>query len=79
MHDSKSCHGILCCIIQVAYHGTPLKTYEVFTTALKAQYLEKGLVLPLVEEQNPAGKVVLELFSIVSSTEGLTTACAVAI
>ena len=51
-------------IIQVAYHGTPLKAYEVFTTALKVQYLEKGLVLPLVEEQNPAGKLFSLLFYI---------------
>ena len=41
--------------VQVAYHGTPVKAYEVFITALKAQYLEKGLVLPELEDQNPAG------------------------
>ena len=51
-------------IIQVAYHGTPLKAYEVYTTALKAQYLEKGLVLPLVEKHNPAGKLLILLFYI---------------
>ena len=45
-------------IIQVAYHGTPLKAYEVFITALQAQYLEKGLILPQLEDQNPAGKLV---------------------
>ena len=42
-------------VLQVAYHGSPFKAYEVFITALKAQYLEKGLVLPLLEDQNPAG------------------------
>jgi len=42
-------------LFQVAYHGSPFKAYEVFITALKAQYLEKGLVLPLLEDQNPAG------------------------
>ena len=39
----------------MAYHGAPAKAYEVFITALKAHYLEKGLVLPELEEQNPAG------------------------
>jgi len=39
----------------VAFHGSPFKAYEVFITALKAQYLEKGLALPQLEDQNPAG------------------------
>ena len=39
----------------MAYHGAPAKAYEVFITALKAHYLEKGLALPELEEQNPAG------------------------
>ena len=47
--------SILSFSLQVAYHGTPFKAYEVFITALKAQYLEKGLVLPQLEDQNPAG------------------------
>jgi len=56
------CSLILCMLIntystlQVAYHGTPFEAYEVFIMALKAQYLEKGLVLPPLEDQNPAGK-----------------------
>ena len=44
---------------QVAYHGIPTKAYEVFTTALKARYLEKGFALPELEDQNPAGMFVL--------------------
>jgi len=39
----------------VAYHGSPVKAYEVFIAALKAQLFEKGLVLPLLEDHNPAG------------------------
>jgi len=39
----------------VAYYGSPFKAYEVFITALKAQWFEKGLVLPQLEDQNPAG------------------------
>jgi len=46
-----------CYPIQVAYHGSPFKAYEVFITALKAQLFEKGLVLPQLEDQNPAGTV----------------------
>ena len=42
---------------QVAYHGSPFKAYEVFITALKTQLFEKGLVLPLLEDHNPAGTV----------------------
>ena len=45
--------------LQVAYHGIPIKAYEVFTTALKARYLEKGFALPELEDQNPAGAFVL--------------------
>ena len=43
----------------MAYHGVPTKAYEVFTTALKARYLEKGFALPELEDQNPAGVYVL--------------------
>ena len=39
----------------MAYHGSPFKAYEVFITALKAQLFEKGLVIPLLEDHNPAG------------------------
>ena len=42
-------------LLQVAFHGSPFKAYEVFITALKVQYLEKGLVVPQLEDQNPAG------------------------
>lgn len=34
----------------------PEKAYEVFVTALKAHYLERGLVIPELEDQNPAGQ-----------------------
>ena len=47
------------CTLQVAYHAVPTKAYEVFTTALKAWYLEKGFALPELEDQNPAGVYVL--------------------
>ena len=41
---------------QVAYHGVPEKAYEVFVTALKTHCLKKGLVIPELEDQNPAGQ-----------------------
>ena len=47
------------CTLQVAYHSVPTKAYEVFTTALKVRYLEKGFALPELEDQNPAGVYVL--------------------
>ena len=48
----QPCHNFW----QVAYHGVPEKAYEVFVTALKAHYLERGLVIPELEDQNPAGQ-----------------------
>ena len=36
----------------------PEKAYEVFVTALKAHYLERGLVIPELEDQNPAGQLL---------------------
>ena len=50
---------INCTNSQVAYHGVPIKAYEVFITALKARYLERGFALPELEDQNPAGVYVL--------------------
>lgn len=50
-----SAHFLLDTYYQVAYHGVPERAYEVFVTALKAHYLEKGLVIPELEDQNPAG------------------------
>ncbi len=41
--------------MQVAYHGAPEKAYEVFVNALTARYLEQGLVIPELEDHNPAG------------------------
>ena len=41
---------------QVAYHGAPEKSYEVFVSALRARYLEQGLLIPSLEDHNPAGK-----------------------
>ncbi len=41
--------------MQVAYHGAPEKAYEVFVNSLTARYLEQGLVIPELEDHNPAG------------------------
>ena len=40
---------------KVAYHGVPEKAYEVFVNALHTRYLEQGLVIPELEDHNPAG------------------------
>ena len=51
----------------MAYHGIPEKAYEVFVNALKTRYLEQGLIIPELEDHNPAGTVtvgtvILEIF-----------------
>jgi len=40
---------------QIAYHGAPEKAYEVFVSALRDRYLDEGLIIPLLEDHNPAG------------------------
>lgn len=41
---------------QVSYHGAPEKAYEVFVSALTSRYLEQGLIIPSLEDHNPAGE-----------------------
>ncbi len=50
---------------QVAYHGAPEKSYEVFVSALRARYLEQGLIIPSLEDHNPAGKKILYIQAII--------------
>ena len=45
-------------LIQVAYHGVPEKAYEVFVNALYSCYLKQSLVIPDLEDHNPAGNSV---------------------
>ena len=45
-------------LIQVAYHGVPEKAYEVFVNALHSCYLKQSLVIPDLEDHNPAGNSV---------------------
>ena len=44
----------MCC--QVAYHGVPEKSYEVFVNALQSTFLNQGVSIPPLEDHNPAGK-----------------------
>ena len=46
---------VILCIVQVAYHGIPDRAYEVFVNALRDRYLESGLVIPSLQDHNPAG------------------------
>ena len=39
----------------VAYHGVPQKAYSFFVEALMSEFLKRGLILPQLEEHNPAG------------------------
>ena len=41
--------------LQVAYHGVPDKAYEVFVNALRSRYLQQRLIIPDLEDRNPAG------------------------
>ena len=41
---------------KVAYHGVPQKAYSFFVEALMNKYLNRGLLMPQLEEHNPAGK-----------------------
>jgi len=52
----------------VAYHGVPDKAYEVFVTALKSRYLEKGLIIPELEDHNPAGKAEILSYCVASDS-----------
>ena len=40
---------------KVAYHGVPKNAYAFFVEALMSSFLRKNLILPQIEEQNPAG------------------------
>uniref|UniRef100_A0A1X7T779 Uncharacterized protein n=1 Tax=Amphimedon queenslandica TaxID=400682 RepID=A0A1X7T779_AMPQE len=39
---------------KVAYHGVPQKAYSFFVEALMNKYLNRGLLMPQLEEHNPA-------------------------
>ena len=39
----------------VAYHGVPQKAYSFFVEALMNEFLKRDLILPQLEEHNPAG------------------------
>ena len=45
-------------MVQVSYHGVPDRAYEVFVNALTSRYLEQGLIIPSLEDHNPAGQSV---------------------
>ena len=40
---------------KIAYHGVPRKAYGVFVEALMSKFLGQGLLIPKIEEHNPAG------------------------
>ena len=44
--------------LKIAYHGVPEKAYEVFVVALHSHYLKQNLVIPGLEDHNPAGEYV---------------------
>ena len=44
-----------CPYLQVAYHGVPDKAYEVFVNGLRTRLYEQGLIIPSLEDHNPAG------------------------
>ena len=43
----------------VAYHGVPQKVYSFFVEALMNKFLKRGLILPQLEEHNPAGNNII--------------------
>ena len=43
---------------KAAYHGVPKNAYAFFVEALMSSFLRKNLILPQIEEQNPAGQSV---------------------
>ena len=47
-----------CLDLQVAYHGVPEKTYEVFVNALQSSLLSQGVQIPPLENHNPAGIII---------------------
>lgn len=40
---------------KIAYNGVPQKAYSFFVDALVHKFLDNGLLLPQLEEHNPAG------------------------
>ena len=54
LHHITSIHQPI--ILQVAYHGIPEKAYEVFVNTLTTRFLDQGLVIPELEDHNPAGE-----------------------
>jgi hypothetical protein len=42
----------------VAYHGVPDKAYEVFVNALRSRYLQQRLIIPDLEDRNPADVIM---------------------
>ena len=55
--DLTVCHCVSVSI-QVAYHGVPDKAYEVFVNALRSRYLQQRLIIPDLEDRNPAGQYI---------------------
>ena len=57
---------------KVAYHGVPQKAYGFFVEALMNKFLNRGLILPQLEEHNPAGNLesLLSLFTVCRCNNG---------
>ena len=43
-------------LCQVAYHGAPQNAYAVFVEALQSKLITKMLLIPELEDKNPAGE-----------------------
>ena len=41
---------------QVAYHGAPQNAYAVFVEALRSKLITKMMLIPELEDKNPAGE-----------------------
>ena len=41
--------------MQVAYHGAPENAYAVFVEALRSRLITKNMLIPELEDKNPAG------------------------
>lgn len=47
----------MCMCVQVSYHDVPAKAYETFVFALTSRFLKQNRVIPLLNDQNPAGQI----------------------
>ena len=58
---TKNYDGLYYTVNQVAYQGVPEKAYEVFVNSLHSCYLKQSLVIPDLEDHNPAGIIIVHI------------------